>query len=361
MKYKILGQSGLKVSQMCLGAMNWGSVTVGGSTDEEAKSCFDAFVSEGGNFFDTANMYHYGHSSELLGDFIHSERDRFVIATKCTFRPHPLEIKYPNDPNGAGHNRKYLVREVERELQRLKTDYIDVLYLHSWDFSVPVKTLMQTLNDLVRSGKVLHLGATNVPAYLVMEANMIARQYGWAEFDACECQYSLLSRSIEREIIPMCDHLGLSVTVYEGLAGGLLCGDEEEIKQRFNGTAYPLPTKRELALMHEASVAAKDAGCSVPQVALAWLLSKGDNIIPIIGGRIGAHVTDNLGALNVQLPQEVLDRLDEVSGYEIGFPQEMIRVCDVWVYNGQFNNIEMEVPKWYSMKRTRTSIGDFVD
>lgn len=359
MKYKRLGNSGLKVSQMCLGTMNWGNLTAGGSTDEEARGCFETFVERGGNFFDTANMYHFGHASELLGEFIHSERDRFVIASKCTFRPHPLQAQYPNDPNGGGNSRKHLVRAVEAELKRLNTDYIDVLYLHSWDFSVPVRELMCTLNDLVRSGKVLHLGATNVPAYLVMEANMLARQYGWAEFDACEGQYSIISRSIERELIPLCDHLGLSVTVYEGLAAGLLCGDETEIKERFNGKAYPLPSERELMLMHEASVAAKEIGVSVPQLALAWLLKKGNNIIPIIGGRIPAHIVDNLDALNVELPDSTMQRLDEVSAYDLGFPQEMIRVNDIWVYNGQFENIELELPKWYNIKRTRTSIADF--
>ncbi len=360
MKYKRLGNSGLKVSELCFGTMNFGQLTTFGSTDQEARECFDAFVEAGGNFFDTANMYHAGHAEELLGSFIKSERDRYVIASKCTFTPHPHKVLYPNDPNGAGNSRKNLRKEVEADLRRLDTDYLDMLYLHCWDFSVPVVELMSTLNDFVREGKVLYLGATNAPAYLVTEANMVARQHGWAEFVACEGQYNLMSRSIEREIIPMCDHFGMSVTVYEALAAGLFCGDEDEMNLRLNGKNYARPTQKQLELVHEISEIAKEVGATVPQVAIAWVKQKGSNIIPIIGGRIKQHVVDNLKSLDVVLSDEQAKKLDSLSNFELGFPQDMILPLNAWVYNHQFENIEMDdvLPKWFSHEVTRMTILD---
>ncbi len=361
MKYKRLGNSGLKVSEICFGTMNFGQKNNDfGSTDREARECFDAFVDAGGNFFDTANMYHQGYSEKLLGQFVKRERDRYVIASKITFTPHPHHAMYPHDPNGAGNSRKNLRRELEDDLRRLDTDYLDVLYLHCWDFSVPATELMSTLNDFVREGKVLYLGVTNAPAYLVTEANMIARQHGWAEFVACEGQMNLMNRTIEREVLPMCDHFGMSLTVYEALAAGLFCGNEEEIKMRFNGRNYAKPMPRELALVEQASAIAKEVGASIPQVAIAWVKQKGDNIIPIIGGRIRQHVEENMKCLEVVLSEEQIKKLDSLSSLELGFPQDMILPLNGWVYNHQFDNIEMGdvLPKWFSHEVTRMTILD---
>lgn len=363
MKYKRLGNSGLKVSELCFGTMNFGQVSAGGSTDEEAKECFDAFVEAGGNFFDTANMYHAGHAEKLLGEFVHSERDRYVIASKITFTPHPFHAKYENDPNGAGNSRKNLRRELEDDLRRLNTDYIDVLYLHCWDYSVPVEELMSTLNDFVREGKVLYLGATNVPAYIVAEANTLAKQYGWAQFVACEGQYNLGSRGIEREILPLCEHMGMSLTVYEALAAGLFCGDEAEMNARLDGVYYARPTERQLMLLHEMSEVAREAGATVPQTALAWVRAQSDRIIPIIGGRIRQHVADNMKCLDIRLNAGQMRRLNAAGKYEIGFPQDMILSLNTWVYNHQFENIELGdvLPGFFNQEATRKNVTNIND
>lgn len=360
MKYKRLGNSGLKVSELCFGTMNWGQLTAGGSTDEEARECFDTFVEAGGNFFDTANMYHNGHSERLLGEFIKDERDRYVIASKITFTPHPFHPTYPGDPNGAGNSRKNLRRELEADLKRLGTDYIDVLYLHCWDYSVPTIELMSTLNDFVREGKVHYLGTTNVPAYKVAEANMLARQHGWAEFIACEAQYNLISRGVEREILPMCKDFGLGITVYEALAAGMFCGDLDEINIRFNGINYDKITDAQWQLISEVDKIAKECGATIPQTAIAWVKSKGDNIVPIIGGRIKSHVVDNLKSLDISLDAEHIQRLDKLSNYALGFPQDMIITLNTWVYNHQFDNIDWgnTLPDFFNHERSRHYVID---
>ena len=221
MRYKLLGKSGLRVSELCLGAMtfgeDWGSMLPGASK-EEAKKIFDLFVSKGGNFIDTANIYQNGTSEKYVGEFISSERERFVVATKYTLTTNP------NDPNASGNHRKNLVQSVEASLKRLNTHYIDLLWVHMWDPMTPIEEVMRSLDDLIRSGKILYIGISDVPAWVVSNANAIADLRSWSSFIGLQIMYNLIERSAERELLPMARALDIGVTVWSPLGGGVLSG-----------------------------------------------------------------------------------------------------------------------------------------
>src|SRR5918996_2722012 len=194
MRYKLLGKSGLRVSELCLGGMtfgeDWGSMLPGASR-EEAKKIFDVFVSRGGNFIDTANVYQNGTSEKYVGEFISSARERFVVATKYTLTTNS------DDPNASGNHRKNLVQSVDASLKRLKTHYIDLLWVHMWDPMTPIEEVMRSLDDLIRSGKILYIGISDVPAWVVSNANAVAELRGWSSFIGIQVMYNLIERSVE--------------------------------------------------------------------------------------------------------------------------------------------------------------------
>lgn len=347
MKYKRLGNSGLLVSELCLGVKEFGNTDGWGSNDEMSKKCFDAFVEAGGNFFDTANNYCAGASERILGQLIAGNRERYVIASKCTLCS-PKGPQFPGDPNATGNNRKHLREELEHTLERLGTDYLDVLYIHGWDFTVPVKEVMATLNDFVRSGKVSYIGVSNTPAYIVAQANTIAEHYGWARFIVYEGKHNLLERTIETEVLPMTQDLGLSICAWQPLAGAMLCGSEEELNLRVK-VGYPSPNEEQMKVIHTVSEIAAARGVSVPQVALNWLRKKSSNIIPAIGVRLPEHVIDNLKALEWELTDEEMKKLDEASTLNLPFPQiDLKRNINNYVYNFMQDKIDApEVfPDW---------------
>lgn len=347
MKYKRLGNSGLKVSELCLGTMSFGDTWGYGCDEETSKKCFDAFVEAGGNFFDVACNYSEGNSEKVLGKLIAGNRERYVIASKCTLCS-PTGPQYPGDPNAAGNNRKHLREELEHTLERLGTDYLDVLYIHGWDFTVPVKEVMATLNDFVRSGKVSYLGVSNTPAYIVAQANTIADQYGWAKFVVYEGKHNLLARTIETEVLPMTKDLGLSITVWQPLAGAMLCGSEEELNIRVQ-CGYPAPTEEQKKIIHVANEIAEKRGVTVPQVALNWLRQKSDNIIPIIGVRLPEHITDNVKALEWKLSDEEMQQLDEASVIVLPYPQkDLNESINYFIYNFMREKIDAPeaFPNW---------------
>lgn len=351
MKYKRLGNTGLKVSELCFGAMSFGDTWGYGSTQEESKKCFDAFVEAGGNFFDTSSNYSEGRSEEVLGEFIKGNREKYVIATKCSLCS-PAKRLRPNDPNGAGNGRKHLREELELSLKRLQTNYIDVLYVHGWDFTVTPKELMATLNDFVREGKVSYLGISNTPAYIVAMCNTIADQYGWEKFSVYEGKYNLLDRSCELEVLPMVCDLQMSLTVWQPLAGALLCGSEEELEIRIK-SGYQRPTPEQMTIIKEVNAIAKELNVSVPQVALNWLRQQSNNIIPIMGVRLAEHVEDNLKALDWKLSKEQLDRLNKVSKINLIYPQaDLLGNINDYVYNYMEDQIDAEevFPYWMKNK-----------
>ena len=222
MRYKLLGKSGLRVSELCLGTMTFGEDWGWGASHEESRKVYDAFREAGGNFIDTANVYTNGTSERLLGEFIQGHREQIVLATKYT------NAAPGNDPNAAGNHRKSMVQALEASLKRLKTDYIDLYWLHIWDRITPVEEVMRAFDDLVRQGKILYAGVSDMPAWVVAKANTLAELRGWTPFVGLQIEYSLIERTPERELLPMAADLGLGVTAWSPLAGGVLTGKQLE-------------------------------------------------------------------------------------------------------------------------------------
>lgn len=327
MRYRLLGRSGLRVSELSLGAMTFGEDWGWGAAKEECRRMLELYVEAGGNFIDTANNYTNGTSESFVGELCAAERDRYVIATKYTLS------NRPGDPNAGGNGRKNLVQSVEGSLRRLRTDRIDLLWLHAWDYLTPVDEVMRSLDDLVRAGKVLYLGISDTPAWIVARANTLAELRGWTRFSALQIQYSLVDRTPERELLPMAEALELTVTPWGALAGGVLSG-------KYN-TARPKPgearladgpmsaayvNERNLAIAAAVGEVARQVDRSPSQVALAWVRQQlGGTMVPILGARTLAQLKDNLGSLELTLPEDALARLDAASRIELGFPHDFLR------------------------------------
>ncbi len=327
MKYVVLGRSGLRVSELALGTMTFGEDWGWGASSDESRKIFDAYVQAGGNFIDTANNYTNGTSEKLVGDFIAADRDRFVVATKYSLSTDPA------DPNSGGNHRKSLVRSLRRSLQRLRTDRIDLLWVHAPDFMTPLDELMRALDDTVRSGQVLHVGISDAPAWIVSRANTLAELRGWSPFTALQIQYSLIQRTPERDLLPMASALGIPVTPWGALGGGVLTGkysgkampkDARYAKDSF-ASAYL--TERNLKIGDETAAVARELRCTPSQVALAWVLSRTDLVpmVPILGARTLAQLRDNLAALDVNLTPGQRERLETASRIRLGFPHDFLR------------------------------------
>src|SRR5919197_2103328 len=223
MKYYLLGKSGLRVSEICFGAMTFGEEWGWGTSKEESRKVFNEYIDAGSNFIDTANNYTGGTSEKYIGEFIASDdRDRFVLATKYTSNTRR------GDPNAGGNHRKNMVQSLEASLQRLNTDYIDLYWVHAWDPMTPIEEMMRALDDMIRAGKILYAGISDAPAWIVSQANTLANLRGWNEFIAIQIEYSLIERTSERELLPMANALDLGVTAWSPLGGGVLTGKYEK-------------------------------------------------------------------------------------------------------------------------------------
>jgi aryl-alcohol dehydrogenase-like predicted oxidoreductase len=342
MQYKLLGKSGLRVSELCLGTMTFGDDWGWGSSKEESQKIYEAFREAGGNFIDTANVYTNGTSEKFLGKFIASERDTVVVATKYT------NGFGDRNPNGGGNQRKNMVQSVEASLKRLNTDYIDVLWLHTWDFMTPAEEVMRAFDDLVRAGKVLYIGISDAPAWVVSQCNTLAELRGWTQFIGLQIEYSLIQRTSERELLPMARTLDIGVTAWSPLASGWLTGKytqdngnkEERRLDNEMMEGFVDQSDRNLNIARKVDKVAQQVGKSSSQVALSWLLSKG--VIPIIGARKVHHLEDNLQCVDVNLSAEQVKQLDEVSQIELGFPHDFFKADMVrnFVYNGTFAQID---------------------
>lgn len=332
-RYRLLGRSGLRVSPLALGTMTFGDDWGWGASEDEARRIFDTYVEQGGNFVDTASNYTDGSSEELVGEFAEGRRDGLVLATKYT------NMTRPGDPNSAGNHRKNMVRTVEQSLRRLRTDYIDLLYLHAWDETTPVEEVLRAMDDLVTAGKVLYLGISDTPAWQVSRMQAIADLRGWNPLVALQIEYSLAERTVERELIPMAAELGLGVLPWSPLASGVLTGKYShadlatgEVDQPDGpaGTRRGVAlgsgalTERSLAVAEVVREVANELGHTPSQVALAWTLLEPTVTSPIIGVRTLDQLTDNLGALSVRFTAEQLDRLAAVSAIDLGFPHEFL-------------------------------------
>ena len=316
MDYMLLGRCGLRVSEFCLGTMTFGEDWGWGADAAEAIRVADAFAEAGGNFIDTASNYTNGESERIVGEVLAKGRDYWVVGTKYTLSTDPT------DPNAGGNHRKSLVRSLETSLRRLGTDYVDLFWVHLWDFVTPVDEVVRALDDQVRAGKVLYVGISDAPAWVVAQANTLADLRGWSPFVALQLQYSLVERGIERELLPMAAALGLGVTPWGVLGHGLLTGrppgerrwPDEQISERGQRVADMV------------QAVAEDVGASPSQVAIAWLLQRPSppTIVPIVGARTAAQLADSLGALELVLGDGQLAQIDDAGRPELGFPRAFL-------------------------------------
>jgi len=344
MRYKLFGRTGLRVSEICLGAMTFGEDWGWGASKEESAKILDAYAEAGGNFIDTANHYTGGSSERIVGELIAGRRERFVLATKYTLNGRP------DDPNGGGNHRKSMVQALHASLERLGTDYIDLYWVHAWDFMTPLDELMRALDDLVRSGKVLYVGISDAPAWIVSQANTLADARGWSPFAGLQIQYSLIERSAERELIPMADALDIAVTAWAPLGGGVLTGKYRSGVPRPAGTRFStgawgdsLLTERNLRIAAVVDEIAQEIGRRPSQVALNWLRGRGSGVmIPIIGARSLAQAEENLAAYAFELDDEHLERLAEATRIELGFPHDFLSTRGVQqvVYGSTLERID---------------------
>ena len=373
MKYHLLGKSGLRVSELCLGAMTFGEEWGWGASKEESHKIFNAYVDAGGNFIDTANNYTGGTSEKYVGEFISGDRDRFVLATKYTSNTRR------GDPNAGGNHRKNIAQSLEASLKRLNTDYIDLYWVHAWDPLTPIEETVRALDDMVRAGKILYIGISDAPAWIVSQANTLANLRGWTEFAGIQIEYSLIERTPERELLPMAGALDIGVTAWSPLGGGVLTGKynkngKEEQQQRQqqdtaitsssssmvvtqegnsrlevqNNLANRFLKDRNISIAQEVSKIAKKIGHSAAQVALNWIRQQNimapawkNEIIPIIGARKEYQIRDNIACLEFELTNEQMKILNEVSQIELGFPLDFLNsemVRDI-IYGGTYSLI----------------------
>jgi len=315
MNYQLLGRSGLKVSELCLGTMGFGTENGWGADQATSFRILETYAAAGGNFVDTANRYKEGTSEKIIGEFMSTrDRDYFVLATKYSL--------YDNmtNPNASGNNRKNMMRSVEASLRRLKTDFIDVLYLHIWDHLTPIEEVLRGLDDLVRQGKIRYAAISDTPAWIVSQGNTLAACMGWSPFIALQVEYSLLQRAAERELIPMAKHFGMTVTPWAPLAGGALSGKYlRGEKGRIVPQSKRLNANSQRITEEVVSIAAL-LGVPPAHVALQWTKAQGFSSIPVVGATKEAQLEENLKSVDLTLSPEHIDRLNQASAIELGFP-----------------------------------------
>jgi len=336
MNYRLLGRSGLKVSELCLGTMGFGTEAGWGADKTASFAIMEAFANAGGNFLDTANIYKLGTSEKIIGEFIgQRDRDFFVIATKYSLKDNTT------NPNASGNNRKNMMRSVEQSLKRLQTDFIDVLYLHIWDDLTPIDEILRGLDDLIRQGKINYAAISDTPAWIVSKGNTMAELMGWSQFIALQVEYSLLQRTPERELIPMAKHYNMTVTPWAPLAGGALTGKYLKGGQ---GRVKPESNRRDensSRITREVMAIAQKLHVEPSHVALQWTRQQGFECIPIVGATKLEQLEENLNSINLVLPEEDLQSLDLASAIDLGFPGKFFREEGVRQnnYGGFFNRI----------------------
>jgi len=328
--YRYLGRSGLKVSELCLGAMTFGREHE--ATEAESREMLERFVAAGGNFIDTANVYSQGVSEEILGRWLEGQqRDSLVVATKVRF---PMG----DGPNDAGLSRKHILASVEASLRRLKTDYIDLYQVHCWDAFTPLAETLSTLDELVRRGWVRYLGVSNFSGWQLQKATELAKQHDWEAFVSLQPQYNLLCRSTEWELIPVSLNEGLGVIPWSPLRGGWLSGKfrrgmdapgegtrvkrAEERGWSESWSAYNNEhTWRVIDALFEV---AHEVDKKPAQVAINWLLQRPGVTAPIIGARTGEQLESNLGAVGWNLTAEQVGKLDRASAVQAPYPYDFV-------------------------------------
>jgi len=345
--YVTLGRSGLRVSPFCLGAMTFGDDWGWGSSVAESESIIHRFLDRGGNFIDTANVYTKGHSEQIIGDCVgrdRARRDRIVIATKF------FGNLYPGDPNAGGAGRKNIVASCEQSLRRLQTDFIDLYWMHAWDWFTPIEETVRALDDLVRSGKVRYIGFSDTPAWKVAQAQTMALLRGWTPLVALQIEYSLLERTVEAELIPMALEFGLGVTPWSPLRGGALSGkytraNAATTKADRGERVTAALGEKAFAIIDELIRIAAARGTTPAAVALAWVGSRPGVASTIIGARRLDQLDQNLAALDVELTADEAAALDKLSKPTLPFPMQFMNVATMFSHSGATVNGETSI-RW---------------
>ena len=321
--YRLLGNSGLRVSPLCLGTMTFGEDWGWGADFATSEQIFNTYADRGGNFIDTANMYTNGTSEKFLGKLLEGKRDNFVLATKYSLSMNP------KNPNSGGNHRRSMITAVEDSLKRLNTDYIDLYWLHTWDYRNSIEEVMRALDDLVRQGKILYIGLSDTPAWVVSEGQAIARLRGWTPISAIQIHYNLVERTPEAELIPMANHHNITPMAWSPLAGGVLAGkyskedletEDDDGGRKSMSQSMGQLNERSIEIGEKVKEIAQEIGRSPSQVALNWILQQPEGIIPLVGARKLSHVEDNLQAIDFTLTAEQIKRLNEVSSFDFPFP-----------------------------------------
>jgi len=352
MRYRLFGRSGLRVSELCLGTMTFGPEWGWGADKDTSHEIYRMFRDAGGTFIDTADRYTDGTSEEYLGDFIDGHREEVVLATKYTDGALSGETAHPN---AAGNSRKRMTEAVEASLRRLNTDYIDLLWVHAWDFMTPVEEVMRGLDDLVRQGKVLYIGLSDAPAWVAARANTMAELRGWTPFTGLQIEYNLTERTPERDLLPMAQALSILPVAWSPLASGLLTGKYTQSSgdgaapengdagesRRLDVAAFKERSDRNLAIARAVDEVASEVGRPSAQVAINWVRQKG--VLPILGATKPRHMESNLAALAFTLGDEHLDRLDDASAIDLGFPHDFLTGTQAVTYGGFYDRIDADL------------------
>ena len=320
MRYKLLGHSGVRVSELCLGAMTFGDVWDIGVPKEESRKVFDCFAKAGGNFIDTAVNYTDGQSETILGDFLKADRDHFVVATKYSgYSVHNVDL------NKAGDSRKNMMVSVERSLKRLQTDYIDLYYLHVWDYTTPIEEVMRAADDLVRQGKILYFAISDTPEWIIAEACTRAELMGWTRPVAVQVPYSLAWRDVERGTLPMAKYWDLAVCTWGMLDGGVLSGKYSRSPEEPRRYKIDQLDERRQKIVDVLQEVADECGRTPSQAAINWVRQcPYAQVIPIIGARTVKQLDDNLACLEWTLTEEQINRLSAATGFVRGYPEDLL-------------------------------------
>lgn len=325
MRYRLFGNTGLKVSEPCLVTMTFGTAEPWGCDEAASRAIFDAFAAAGGNFIDTANGYQGGESERFLADFVASDRDWFVVGSKVGLATRV------GDVNAFGNARKHVLRAVEDCLRRLAVSHLDILWMHACNFETQAEEVTRVLEDVVRGGKAHYVGVCNAPSWAVAQCNVLAELRGWSAFAGIQMEYSLAHRDIEAEYFPLAEAFGLCIVAWAPLAGGVLSGkyaaevtqDGAERLARLDTVGITVPQRQQelvmLLLRH-----ARELGCTPAQLALAWLRRRAARLIPIIGARTAAQLQDNLGCLAVALDETTFASLEQASRPQLRRPYSLV-------------------------------------
>jgi aryl-alcohol dehydrogenase-like predicted oxidoreductase len=330
MGYRPLGRSGLRVSDLCLGTMTFGATTGWGVDAATARELYQLYRDAGGNYLDTANQYAHGESEKIVGSLVAGHREEIVIATKYS-----NSAPRNGDPNAGGNQRKNMTQSIEASLRRLKTDYLDLYIVHAWDLITPTDEVMRGLDDLVRAGKVLYLGVSNTPAWVVAKSNMLAELRGWSRYVGLQIEYSLLARTPEAELLPMATDQGLTVLAWSPLKNGLLTGkyagggaDGSRLRTQMWQSptlAWAMPPASLVdAAVRELIAMSAELDVTAAQLALAWLRHRPVPVVPILGATSADQLRDNLASAHLHLSTEQVARLDAATAVPLPYPQNYL-------------------------------------